>query len=256
MKLSGNTILITGGSGGIGLEMAKQFLEQNNKVIITGRNEEKLNKAKEEYVNLHTIQSDVSKIEDVKALYEKVSTEFPELNVLINNAGIMFSVNVQNHDFSPEKLTREVDVNVKGPIWMVDTFLPLLKKNPDSAIVNVTSGLAFVPLPLSPVYCATKAALHSYSISLRVQLSNTPIKVFELAPPATQTDILDDFEANDMKGIPIMALDKMVKVFLKGFAKDTLEIRPGMANSMKFMSRYFPNFIQKQLNKPVARLHS
>ena len=133
----------------------------------------------------------MSNPDSIKDLYEQVSKEFPGLNVLINNAGVMLSVNLQDHNLSAAELTREIDVNVKGTIWMNDAFLPLLKKNKNAATVSVSSGLAFVPLPISAVYCATKAALHSYTLSLREQLRNTDVKVFELAPPATETEVPD-----------------------------------------------------------------
>jgi uncharacterized oxidoreductase len=134
---------------------------------------------------------------------------------------------------------------------MNDAFLPLLKGKSNAAIVIVSSGLAFVPLPISAVYCATKAALHSYSQSLRVQLANTNVKVFELAPPATRTELLGEFDDADMDGIAVMTVDKMVDVFLKGLAKDQYEICPGQASQLKFMGRFFPNFILKQLSKTV-----
>ncbi len=256
MNLTGNTILITGGSRGIGLGMAKEFLAANNKVIITGRNMDKLQKAKDELSDLTIIQSDVSDPDSVQKLYDQVSKDFPDLNVLINNAGVMATIDLQNHALSSDELTRELDINVKGTIWMNDAFLPLLKKNKNSATVTVSSGLGFVPLPISPIYCATKAALHSYTLSLRAQLSNTDVKVFELAPPATETDILDSFEAEDMEGVSMMTVEAMVSDFLKGFAKDKLEICPGQASQLKFMSRFFPGFILKQLSKTVNRMHA
>jgi uncharacterized oxidoreductase len=136
---------------------------------------------------------------------------------------------------------------------MVKRFLPQLKKMPSAAIVNVSSGLAFVPLPSSPVYCATKAALNSFSRSLRVQLKKTNVKVFELAPPATETELFDA-KSPDMDGVAIMKVDELVREFLKGFAKDQLEIRPGQANSLKLMNRVAPEFILAQLSKPVDRM--
>ena len=139
---------------------------------------------------------------------------------------------------------------------MNDTFLPLLKKNKNSATVTVSSGLAFVPLAISPVYCSTKAALHSYTLSLREQMRNTSVKVFELAPPATETELLKDFKESDMKGVTMMPVEKMVATFLKGFSNDTLEICPGQSSQLRFMSRFFPGFILKQLSKPVAAMHS
>ena len=256
MNLSGNTILITGGSSGIGLEMAKEFLKRKNKVIITGRNEAKLQKAKELLGEVTTIQSDVSSSSDVEKLYQQVSKDFPDLNLLINNAGIMWSINLQNHKHPPAELTKEFDVNVKGTIWMNNAFLPLLKKNSNSAVAIVSSGLAFVPLPIAPVYCATKAALHSYTLSLREQLRNTDIKVFELAPPATQTDLLKNFKEEDMKGITVMSVEKMVAEFLKGLLKDQYEICPGQSNQLKFMNRFFSNFILKQMSKTVDAMHA
>jgi uncharacterized oxidoreductase len=256
MNLNDNTILITGGSSGIGFEMAKEFLAANNKVIITGRNMDKLESAKQKLGDVKIIQSDVSNPNSIKELYEQVSKDFPDLNILINNAGVMFTINLQDHNLSANELTKEIDINVKGTIWMNDAFLPLLKKNKNAATVTVSSGLAFVPLPISPVYCATKAALHSYTLSLRAQLNNTDVKVFELAPPATETELLADFNEEDMKGISSMTVQAMVADFLKGFAKDKYEICPGQASQLKFMSRFFPSFILKQMSKTVDRMHA
>lgn len=256
MNLSGNTVLITGGSSGIGLEIAKQFLKRDNKVIITGRNEQKLQKAKEQLAGLTVIQNDVSNPDDIGKLHQRVAKDFPDLNILINNAGIMMKINLQNHNHSALELTKELDVNVKGSIWMSDAFLSLLKEKTNAAIVNISSGLAFVPLPISPVYCATKAAVHSYTLSLREQLRNTSLKVFELAPPATKTEILGSFSDEDMKGTSIMSIEDMVADFLKKFSTDEYEIRPGQSNQLKFMSRFFPNFILKQLSKNIDIMHA
>lgn len=256
MNLSGNTILITGGTSGIGFEMAKEFVKRNNKVIVTGRNEKRFQRILDELPGVVAVKSDISNSDDIKELYRKVSKEFPELNILVNNAGIMSTINLQDHKLSATDLTNELDINVKGTIWMNDTFLPLLKRNKNSATITVTSGLAFVPLPVSPVYCASKAALHSYTISLREQLRNTSVNVFELAPPATKTELLAGFNEEDMKGISAMSVQSMVADFLKGFANDKFEICPGQASQLKFMSRFFPGFILKQLSKTVDRMHA
>ena len=262
MILSGNTILITGGTSGIGFEMAKQFLKLGNKVIITGRNEQKLQSAKEQLSGLIALKCDAGNYSDISALQRQINNDFPDLNILINNAGIMRKVNLQSHNHSATELTGELDTNVKGPIWMVDSFLPLLKKNAklkkniEVAIVNVSSGLAFVPLPISPIYCATKAALHFYTLALREQLRNTDIKVFELAPPATKTDLLGSFSQDDMKGTSIMPVGNMVGVFLAGLSDDKYEICPGQSSQLKFMSRFFPNFILKQLSKNIDAMHA
>ncbi len=157
--------------------------------------------------------------------------------------------------------TITTDCHLKHPavhqttaIRMVKQFLPHLKTKSEAAITNVSSGLAFVPLPISPVYCATKAGLHSFTESLRVQLKNTTVKVFELAPPATQTELLGDFNSEDMKGVSIMKVEDMVKVAVKGMQTDRFEIRPGQANQLKMMSRVAPGFILKQMSRSVDRM--
>ncbi|MDE0285140.1 MAG: SDR family NAD(P)-dependent oxidoreductase [Gammaproteobacteria bacterium] len=255
MKLTDNTVLITGGSSGIGLEISKQFLNRNNKVIITGRDEKKLQHAKQQLDGVAVIRNDVSNPDDIEKLYQQATTDFPELNILINNAGILHTLDLRDSNLSAADLTMEIDINLKGTILMNNVFLPLLKCNNNPAIINVSSGLAFVPLPMTPVYCSTKAAIHSYSLSLRAQLRNTGVKVFELAPPLTETEMIGSFNEQDIRGVSVMSVDGMVADFLKGLAKDEYEIRPGLANQLKFMSRFFPSFILRQLSKSVDRLH-
>ena len=254
MKTSGNVILITGGTSGIGFEFARQLAALDNTVIVTGRDEKKLKETQTRLPNVRAIKSDVSRTEDIEALRDKVLADFPKLNILINNAGIMRTINVHDEGAALESLTQEIDINLKGPIRLAKAFLPHLKKQSEAAIVNVTSGLAFVPLPTSPVYCATKAALHSFSLSLRVQLKNTNVKVFEVAPPATATELLATMSEEDMKGVSIMQVGPMVEESIKGMAEDRMEIRPGQANQLKFMSRLAPEFILKQLSRSVDRM--
>src|SRR6266446_1041556 len=141
--------------------------------LITARDKNRVTKAKVAFPKIHTFQSDVSDPKAIAALYEKVTKQFPGLNILINNAGIMREINVHDKAGSLEDITREIEINLSGPIRMVKQFLPHLKTQSEAAIMNVSSGLAFVPLPISPVYCATKAGLHSFTESLRVQLKNT-----------------------------------------------------------------------------------
>ena len=255
MKLTSNTILITGGAGGIGYELTKQLTALGNTILITGRDQAKLDRAKAAFPKIHTFQSDVSDPKAIATLYEKVTKQFPELNILINNAGIMREINVHDKAGSLEEITREIEINLSGPIRMVKQFVPHLKTKSEAAIMNVSSSLAFVPLPISPVYCATKAGLHSFSESLRVQLKNTKVKVFELAPPATRTELLGDFDVvEDMKGASIMKVEDMVKVAVNGMQTDRFEIRPGQANLLKWMSRLAPGFILKQMSRSVDRM--
>ena len=254
MKLTSNTILITGGASGIGYELTRQLTALGNTILITGRDQAKMDRAKAAFPKIHTFRSDVSDPQAIAALYEKVTKQFPELNILINNAGIMREINVHDKAGSLEDITREIEINLSGPIRMVKQFLPHLKTKSEAAIMNVSSGLAFVPLPISPVYCATKAGLHSFTESLRVQLKNTKVKVFDLAPPATQTELLGDFNFEDMKGVSIMKVEDMVKVAVKGMQTDRFEIRPGQANQLKIMSRVAPGFILKQMSRSVDRM--
>src|SRR5246500_1510988 len=173
MKLKGNTVFITGGASGIGYELTNQLAALGNTILITGRDQVKLDRAKAAFPKIHTFQSDVSDPKAIAALYEQVTKQFPELNILINNAGIMRKINVHDRGGSLEGITREIEINLSGPVRMVKQFLPHLKTKTEAAIMNVSSSLAFVPLPISPVYCAAKAGLHSFTESLRVQLKDT-----------------------------------------------------------------------------------
>ena len=160
MKLKSNTILITGGAGGIGYELTKQLTALGNTILITGRDQAKMDRAKAAFPEINTFQSDVSDPEAIATLYKEATRRFPDLNILINNAGIMRKINVHDKAGSLEDITREIEINLSGPIRMVKQFLPHLKTKSEAAILNVSSSLAFVPLPISPVYCATKAGLH------------------------------------------------------------------------------------------------
>ena len=254
MRTSGNTILVTGGSSGIGFELAKQLLALGNAVIATGRDEAKLAKAKAALPKLETVRSDASDAAAIGALRDEVLRRFPALDWVVNNAGVMRTINLHGASADLDGLTREIDTNLKGPMRMAAAFLPHLKTRPQAAIVNVTSGLAFVPLPISPVYCATKAGLHSFTESLRVQLKDTRVRVFEVAPPATATELLADMSQEDMKGVSIMKVEDMVRDSIRGIAADRFEIRPGQANQLKLMSRLAPAFILKQMSRSVDRM--
>jgi uncharacterized oxidoreductase len=213
-----------------------------------------MDRAKKAFPKIHTFRSDVSDPKAIATLYEQVTVQFPELNILINNAGIMREIKFHDKAGSLEDITREIEINLSGPIRMVKQFLPHLKTKSQAAIMNVSSGLAFVPLPISPVYCATKAGVHSFTESLRVQLKHTKVKGFELVPPATQTELLAAFNSEDMKGVSIMKVEDMVRVAVKGMQTDRFEIRPGQANQLKMMSRVAPGFILRQMSRSVDRM--
>ena len=187
MKISGNTILITGGGSGIGAALAHRFHDAGNVVIIAGRRQVALDAAAEGRPNIHTMALDVESAEGVADFAARVLASFPALNVLINNAGIMrFEALDHARDLSDAEAT--ITTNLLGPIRLTNALIDHLVAQPDSAIVNVTSGLAFVPLVDTPTYNATKAAIHSYTIAMRDALAGK-VEVIELAPPAVQTGL-------------------------------------------------------------------
>lgn len=254
MELKGNTILITGGTSGLGLEFAKRLIALGNVVIITGRNAQKLEAAKKLLPAVHIFQSDVSDPAAIGALYMAVICDFPDLNILINNAGEMRRIILQDPAINDlHDLTREIEINLMGPIRMVQQFLPHLKTKATAAIINVTSGLSMVPFPISPVYGASKSGLRSYTKSLRVQLKNTKIKVFELLAPAADTPLNDKFlseEGFDPKSM--MAADKVIDAAIKGIKNDAPEIYPGISNVIKILSRLAPKLALAQTSKVGA----
>ncbi len=255
MELANNTILITGGTSGFGHEFATRLLKMGNTVLITGRNQAKLDQAKRVLPGIHTFQSDVSDVVAIKGLYEQVVRQFPGLNVLINNAGEMRKINLHDPDIDLTDLTREVEINLMGPMRMVHQFLPHLKTKPSAAILNVTSGLALVPFPISPIYGASKSGLRSYTKSLRVQLKNTNVRVFDLVAPGASTPLNDKFmgeEAFDPKAL--MAPDKVVDAAIRGLQKNEPEIYPGSAAIIRVMSRLAPAFLLSQTAKVGANL--
>lgn len=254
MNLSGNTILITGGTSGIGFELAAQFLAFGNTVIVTGRSRDHLDATKRQLPAIHAVESDVGDPAAISALHHQVVKQFPAVNVLVNNAGVMRKIDLHAAGSDLEDVTREIEIDLNGAIRMVVQFLPLLERQPRAAIVNVSSGLAFVPLAISPIYCAAKAALHSFTQSLRIQLKNTHVAVFELAPPITATSLFKGDMRADDAGVRPMDVKILVRHAIAGMARDRLEIRPGLSNVLKIMSRLAPDFMARQLSKPVDRM--
>lgn len=253
MELRNSTILITGGTSGIGLEFIKQLIPRDvAKIIVTGRDMAKLEQVNKQFPQVVAIQSDVSDPKDIEQLYNQVVQQYPELNILINNAGIMRNLNLQDTSMDLTNITREIDTNLSGTVRMVHQFLPHLKTKGKSAIINISSGLAFVPFPASPVYSATKSGIHAYTQVLRLQLKNTNVKVFELAPPGTDTPLLDEF-SGIMDSRRNMKVDKMVKIAIHGILKDKKEIKPGVSKILKFMSRVAPNFFLNLLDKSIGK---
>lgn len=223
MKTTKNTILITGGSAGIGFETAKLLSEQGNNVIIIGRDENRLDDAKAKLNNVTAIKADVSKADDVKDLVTKLEKLFPELNVVINNAGraLLYNLADESQD-AFANAEDEILTNYLSIIRLNQALLPLLKQQEESAIVNVSSVVAYVPGITLPTYAASKAAVHSYTTSLRLSLENTSVKVFELFPPLVNTEFSKEIGGHN--GIaPLQVAEEL----LEGLKNDEFEIRVG-----------------------------
>ena len=250
MKLKGRTILITGGTSGIGLELAKKLLAAGNTVLITGRDSNRIQKAQQVLGDVHVFQSDVSEPSELTHLQREVLAKFPSLDVVINNAGIMRNLNLNVAD--PSDLTHEIEINLNGPIMLNQLFLPHLKKRNEALIVNVSSGLALIPFTISPIYSAAKAGLHAYTRCLRAQMKGTSVRVIELLPPGTETPLFRGEFAKEMKGQKGMDVAVLVKQAIAGIEADQDEIRPGLTKVLGLMSRLAPDFMMAQITKMSA----
>jgi uncharacterized oxidoreductase len=201
MKLTGNTILITGGGSGIGRGLAEELLKLGNQVIIAGRRRHALDETIAANPGMKAIELDIESPAAIKRFAAQIIAEFPTLDMLINNAGIMRAENLTAQQADLQDAEAIVTTNLLGPIRLTAALLPHLQARPSAVIVNVSSGLAFVPLAFTPTYCATKAGIHSYTQSLRYQLKDSAIEVFELIPPYVQTHLMDG--ADDPRAMPL-----------------------------------------------------
>jgi uncharacterized oxidoreductase len=189
MNTKGNTVLITGGASGIGWALAERFIKAGSEVIICGRRQDKLDEAKAKYPAIHTRVCNVADEKERIDLFNWITKEFPRLNVLVNNAGIQRRTRLADNKEEWSAHREEIAINIEAPFHLSMLFIPHLQKQEAAHIINISSGLAFVPGAFAPIYSATKAAVHSFTMSLRQQLTGTGIKVVEIAPPAVNTDL-------------------------------------------------------------------
>ena len=201
MKISGNTILITGGGSGIGRALAEAFHKEGNQVIIAGRRRKALEATAAANPGMKSVVLDIENAGSIPGFTEQLVKDFPALNAVIHNAGIMRREEIQAGAL--EDAEAIVATNLLGPIRLTAALLPHLLKQPSATIMTVSSGLAFVPLAMTPTYCATKAAIHSYSQSLRYQLKDTKVQVIELPPPYVQTELMGTQQASDPRAMPL-----------------------------------------------------
>jgi uncharacterized oxidoreductase len=245
MEITENTILITGGATGIGLALAEAFLREGNEVIICGRREKRLHEAKLKLPSLHVRVCDVSKDSERESLFQWATNAFPSINLLINNAGIQKEVDLRKGAVDLSGDEDEIDINLKAPIHLSALFIPHLIKQKKSAIVNITSGLAFTPLAIVPIYCATKAGLHSFSQSLRHQLRDTSIKIFEVAPPIVDTDLDRGARENrEQENVGISPME-VAEAAIKAMKEDQLEVVIGLASNLHSAPEKMFNIINR-----------
>jgi uncharacterized oxidoreductase len=218
MKLTDNTIFITGGGTGIGRGLAESLHKLGNKVIISGRRKEHLNATTKANPGMESVELDISDPASIDAVTKKLIADYPELNVLVNNAGIML-IDDATARIDDQLLTSTVTTNLLGPIRLTSALIEHLKKQPKAAIIYNTSALAFVPLALTAVYSSTKAALHSYVLSQRYKLKATSVSVLEISPPWVQTDLLNSKE--EPRAMP-----------LKDFVEETMKLLATDANEI------------------------
>lgn len=250
MKLSGNTVLVTGGATGIGYALAEELIDKGSEVIVCGRRRSKLRAAKRRLPQIHVTQCDVTIETERKKMLRWAVSKFPNLNVLVNNAGIQRKL-----DFVSPRISRptrpiddEVAINLASPIRLCALITSRFLKRDTAAILNISSGLAFVPIAAMPVYCATKAAIHSFTVSLRHQLRDTSIRVFEAVPPTTDTELDASFAGPEERAYRGISPRKVAEAIVAGLEADQEEILIGEAQGLYQAALRDPNGIFQKLN--------
>ncbi len=227
MKMTGNTILITGGGSGIGRGLAEAFHKLSNTVIIAGRRENVLRETAAANPGMEFITLDTSKADSIARAAADVKSRFPQLNVVINNAGVQLVFDFsKDGGYDEQAAQQEIDTNILGVLRMTTAFLPQLRQRKSATLINVSSGLAFVPMARFPVYSATKAFVHSFSMSLRLQLKETSVRVVELIPPWVKTDLDARHTARTQhEGMSPMPLTEFIAAAMEELATDEEELK-------------------------------
>ena len=242
MIIANNTILITGATSGIGHELVRQLYKFNKLIVVSG-NSSNLEKLRTDYPGITVITCDLGKMNSVKQLISRCLDEFPQLNILINNAAIQNNYSFLCEKDGFDKIENEIAINLVSPLFLIYGILPLLMKNDNAAIVNISSGLAFSPKASAPVYCGTKAAIHNITRALRYQLENTKVKVFEIIPPLVDTPLAK--QSNKTKISPKQLVDE----FLSDFKKDKMESNIGKIKFLRILLRLAPGFADSLLKR-------
>jgi uncharacterized oxidoreductase len=252
MHITGNTVLITGGATGIGFALAERFLTDNT-VIVCGRREDKLLAAQAKHPQLRVRVADLARADERISLAAWLMAAFPDLNILVNNAGIQREFHVGTGNLADRfEQENEIDVNLTAPIHLTFLLLPQLLKQETAAVVNISSGLGLVPVAVMPVYCATKAAMHSFSTSLRYQLQHTNVGVFDVAPPLVETDLDKGARARRGQTQRGISPERVAAETLRGMARDTYAINIGMVRALRIASRVVPNRMLNVINQKAG----
>jgi uncharacterized oxidoreductase len=246
MKRSGNTILITGGGTGIGLALGELLSKEGNEVIICGRTMKTLDDAQKHFPKLNTIVADVSTPAGRESLKMEVASRFPKLNVLVNNAGIYSITDVMDSKYM-ETLEAQLAINLVAPLALIQQLMPVLEKQADPIIVNVTSGYVYIPSAQASAYSASKAGLRVITQSLRFQTRDSKIRVVEVIPPAVDTQM------NKGKRISLISTELFAQKVFQGLLNGDDEIVVGVSNLAKWLSRLAPKFSFKKMNTDEAK---
>ena len=247
MDITGNTVLITGGGSGIGLALARAFHAQQNSVIIVGRDPQKLAEARRQCPGLHTIQADITKEDDRLRLVADIREHFPALNILVNNAGVAFISDLATDPEAFDKFRLEAETNYLAPVRLTQLLLGLLQRHASAAVINITTIGAYLPVTIMPGYSASKAALSSFTRSLRLQLAATPVKVFEILPPPVDTELVAVFHMDKLQP------EQLAARVLQGLKKDREMMPIGTARVLLWMARLAPRFFEGQSHKLLLK---
>lgn len=239
MNTSGNTILITGGSSGIGLSLAQQLVTLGNKVIITGRDKARLTAVQNKIPALHTYPGDLARNDNVQELADHIRQQYPDLNMLVNNAGVQYNYSLLTEPELIGKTDYEIFSNLAAPVKLTGLLLPLLLNKKNAAIINISSALWIAPKKSAAVYCATKAGIHSYTRSLRFQLEDTAVKVFEIIPPLVDTPMTAG------RGKSKMSSDKLAAHIIRALSADRYEAYIGKSGLLKILNRFVPSLAER-----------
>ena len=244
MKLKNKTILVTGGTSGIGWELVRQLYRGDNDLLVIGRSRQKLDDLKKQYPEIHTYCCDLSQQSQVEQVMDEIITHHPGISVLINNAAVQLLPAFTSDEFDFDGIGFEITTNLTAPLWMISLLLagPLMRQE-RAVIVNVSSGLAFFPKTESAIYCATKAALHSISQSLRYQLADTPVTVMEVILPLVETPMTEG------RGNGKMTAEEAARDIIIGVEAEREEVFIGKARLLPVLLRLAPGIVKNMLRR-------